>query len=146
MGCLDSCLRFDHCVSFDFMQSSAPNGKICRIYDGNQHTVRLVPERDWIHFNVSSAYLRKILATAEEECKGIETDETSSTLESSLQTHINVTMDEYCQTTALTVQSCAKKKRQGNCSGAWKAQDLADGWCCVDPHSPSDHCCCPIPQ
>ena len=60
MGCLDSCLRFDHCVSFDFMQSSAPNGKICRIYDGNQHTVRLVPERDWIHFNVSSAYLRKV--------------------------------------------------------------------------------------
>lgn len=46
-------------------------------------------------------------------------DETSSTLESSLQTHINVTMDEYCQTTALTVQSCAKKKTQGNCSYYW---------------------------
>ena len=59
-GCLDSCLRFYHCTSFDFMQSSKFNGRICKIYGGNQQNVRLASKRDWIHFNMSSAFLRQV--------------------------------------------------------------------------------------
>ncbi|CAH3150323.1 unnamed protein product [Pocillopora meandrina] len=199
-GCLDSCLRFHHCTSFDFMQSSKFNGKICKIYGGNQQNVRLTSKRDWIHFNMSSAFLRQcldlclrikvcvsidikkqntqrscrvnranpkyfiienddwthinvssraleeILASAEDECKEKDTDEASFTLELSSQTPTAVSLDEYCKTKALTVDSCTQKKKQGNCSGVWEARILANGWCCVDPESSSQHCCCPIPQ
>lgn len=56
LECLDFCLRFDHCVSFDFL----PHENICRINRVTQRTMPLVEERNWTHFNLSSVYLRKV--------------------------------------------------------------------------------------
>ena len=57
LQCLDFCLRFDHCVSFDFLAS---HESICRIHPGTQNTMPLVEDRNWIHFNLTAVYLRKV--------------------------------------------------------------------------------------
>ena len=57
LQCLDFCLRIDHCLSFDFLVS---RGNICRINRATQHTMPLVEDRNWTHFNLSAVYLRKV--------------------------------------------------------------------------------------
>ena len=57
LQCLDFCLRNDHCVSFDFLSSRE---NICRINRATQHTMPLVEDRSWTHFNLSAVYLRKV--------------------------------------------------------------------------------------
>lgn len=57
LQCLDLCLRFDQCVSFDFLAS---HENICRINRITQHTMPLVEDRNWTHFNLSVVYLRKV--------------------------------------------------------------------------------------
>ena len=57
LQCLDFCLRIDHCVSFDFLVSRE---NICRINRVTQHTMPLVEDRNWTHFNLSAVYLRKV--------------------------------------------------------------------------------------
>lgn len=64
LECLDICLRFDQCVSFDF-QALSSHENICRIYydRGIQdilETMPFVEETNWTHFNLSSAYLREV--------------------------------------------------------------------------------------
>ena len=57
LQCFDFCLRIDHCVSFDFLVSRE---NICRINRVTQHTMPLVEDRNWTHFNLSAVYLRKV--------------------------------------------------------------------------------------
>lgn len=57
LQCLDICLRFDHCVSFDVLST---HENICRINLVAKHTMPLVEERNWTHFNLSSVYLREV--------------------------------------------------------------------------------------
>lgn len=57
LQCLDLCLRFDHCVSFDFLASRE---NICRINRVTHHTTPLVDDKNWTHFNLSAVYLRKV--------------------------------------------------------------------------------------
>ena len=57
LQCLGLCLRIDHCVSFDFLVSRE---SICRVNRVTQHTIPLVEDRNWTHFNLSAVYLRKV--------------------------------------------------------------------------------------
>lgn len=57
LECLDICLRFDHCVSFDFLSSTEST---CRIHRAVQGTMFIVEEKDWTHFNMSDVYLRQV--------------------------------------------------------------------------------------
>nr|XP_058960873.1 uncharacterized protein LOC131787827 [Pocillopora verrucosa] len=143
LQCLDLCLRIKVCASIDIKKQNTQRS--CRVNRANPKYF-IIENDDWTHINVSSRALEEILASAENECKEKDTDEASSTLELSLQTPTAVSLDEYCKTKALTVDSCTQKKRQRNCSGVWEARILVNGWCCVDPESSSQHCCCPIPH
>ncbi|XP_078381616.1 uncharacterized protein LOC144664370 isoform X1 [Oculina patagonica] len=137
LECLDICLRSEHCVSFDFLGF---NENICRIHRVVQHTMPLIVEKDWTHFNMSSDYLRQILSSAVDECEGRETGEAAS------MTQTQAKLNDYCANVAPSVDSCSKKKKQGNCAGAWIARVHDSGWCCIDSSHPSKNCCCPIPQ
>ena len=57
LQCLDLCLRFDHCVSFDFLAS---HENICRINRVTQLTMPLVEDKNWTHFHLSAVHLRKV--------------------------------------------------------------------------------------
>lgn len=70
----------------------------------------------------------------------------SFTGETTSMTQTQAKLNDYCANVAPSVDSCAKKKKQGNCAGDWKARVLDNGWCCIDPNHPSKNCCCPIPQ
>ena len=60
MECLDACLRFDQCVSFDVEASPQQPRKVCKIHGSVQRSIALVKVENSIHFNLSSELLRQV--------------------------------------------------------------------------------------
>ncbi|XP_078381617.1 uncharacterized protein LOC144664370 isoform X2 [Oculina patagonica] len=137
LQCLDICLRTEQCASVDIKETNSK--KICRVNRASQEHF-LEDKDNWSHINISAQYLRKILSSAVDECEGRETGEAAS------MTQTQAKLNDYCANVAPSVDSCSKKKKQGNCAGAWIARVHDSGWCCIDSSHPSKNCCCPIPQ
>lgn len=62
MECLDACLRYDRCVSFD-VEAKPLQLKVCRIFGEVESMLPLVEGGNSIHFNLSSKLLRQVSQT-----------------------------------------------------------------------------------
>lgn len=58
LECLDMCLRFDRCASFDL--DTSRHQKVCKIHGAVKSRKPFVKDESWIHFDLSSEYLKQV--------------------------------------------------------------------------------------